>query len=55
MQISDERPTPITPDGWAFSIWGIIFTAQAAALIYLLVRRSPPDTVRPPPIPPPPT
>lgn len=49
VQISDARPTPITPDGWAFSIWGIIFTGQAAAIIYLLIRRLKwqSDTVRP--------
>eukprot|EP00892_Ulva_mutabilis_P010349 jgi/Ulvmu1/7687/UM038_0119.1 len=38
-EISNQRPTPITPEGWTFSIWGIIFSGQAAALIYLLIRR----------------
>ena len=46
VQISDQRPTPITPEGWTFSIWGLIFVGQAAALIYLLIRRSTSDTVR---------
>lgn len=32
--ISSDFPTPLTPAGWAFSIWGIIFTLQGAATIY---------------------
>ena len=29
VQVSDKYPTPLTPPGWAFSIWGLIFTSQA--------------------------
>ena len=32
--ISARHPTPITPSGWAFSIWGIIFLLQGAGVIY---------------------
>ena len=38
MQISGKNPTSATPAGWAFAIWGLIFTGQAAALVYLLIR-----------------
>jgi len=29
-EVSKELPTPITPAGWAFSIWGLIFSLQIA-------------------------
>lgn len=48
--ISDEYFTQITPAGWAFSIWGIIYAFQAGWTIYgwsLVVRFSFPLTVTP--------
>jgi len=35
-ELSDKYGLPITPPGWAFSIWGIIYLWQGAWLIYLL-------------------
>jgi hypothetical protein len=35
LQISDRYPTPLTPPGWTFSIWGLIFTSQAVMLTML--------------------
>lgn len=35
-QLSDLRPTLITPAGYAFSIWGLIYAFLAAFLIYQL-------------------
>jgi len=32
-EISEKYPTVITPSGWAFSIWGIIFTLELLAVI----------------------
>ena len=32
--ISDVYSTQITPAGWAFSIWGVIYTWQALWLLY---------------------
>merc|ERR1719378_1725274 len=32
--ISDEYMTPITPDGWTFSIWGLIFVLQGGGVLY---------------------
>lgn len=28
--VSDDNPTPITPSGYAFLIWGLIYAFQAA-------------------------
>lgn len=33
--ISNKYPTLFTPDGWAFSIWGLIFVALAILGVYL--------------------
>jgi len=33
-EISDRYPTRITPDGWAFAIWGIIYFFNAVFIIY---------------------
>ena len=38
VQISDQNLTPLTPANWAFGIWGIIFTGQLVAVIYLLIQ-----------------
>ena len=38
MQVSDIYPTTITPDVYAFSIWGLIYAAQILSFIVLLVR-----------------
>merc|ERR1712154_240085 len=35
-ELSDKYSLPITPPGWTFSIWGIIYLWQAAWLIYIL-------------------
>lgn len=32
--VSAKFPTPLTPAGWAFSIWGVIFLLQGAATVY---------------------
>ena len=32
--ISDKFPVPVTPAGWAFSVWGIIYTGLIAYTIY---------------------
>jgi len=32
--VSKRFPTPITPAGWAFSIWGIIFLFQGCGVLY---------------------
>ncbi|XP_022065400.2 uncharacterized protein LOC110961910 [Acanthochromis polyacanthus] len=34
--ISDEFVTEITPSGWTFAIWGIIYTFLALVLVYVL-------------------
>ena len=47
-QISDMYYTSITPAGWAFSIWGIIYAWQALWTVYgwsLVIRRSFPLTI----------
>lgn len=36
-RISAEYPTPLTPSGWAFSIWGVIFFLQGAWTVFILV------------------
>jgi len=33
-EVSDLYPTPITPDGITFSIWGIIFLTQGLGVLY---------------------
>jgi hypothetical protein len=33
-EISDNYPTLITPAGYAFSIWGIIYTFLAVFVVY---------------------
>lgn len=33
-EVSKQYKTPITPAGWAFSIWGVIYALQGAAVIY---------------------
>lgn len=32
--VSDAHPLAVTPDGWTFSIWGVIYVWQALWLIY---------------------
>ncbi|HXZ04218.1 MAG TPA: tryptophan-rich sensory protein, partial [Ktedonobacteraceae bacterium] len=32
--ISDRFPVPVTPAGWAFSVWGIIYVGLIAYAIY---------------------
>lgn len=34
-EISDKFPTPLTPAGWAFSIWGLIFLLQGGCYFLL--------------------
>lgn len=38
MQISTKYYTTVTPAGYAFSIWGLIWFTQLAAVIWLLIR-----------------
>jgi hypothetical protein len=33
--VSQKYPTPLTPAGWAFSIWSVIFLFQAIYTIYI--------------------
>lgn len=35
--VSDRNPTILTPSGWAFSIWGIIYTLMALFVLYQLI------------------
>ncbi|MBX0292844.1 hypothetical protein K3G63_20540 [Hymenobacter sp. HSC-4F20] len=48
-QVSYKYPTPLTPAGYAFSIWGLIFLSLAAYAIWQLLpgqRRNPlPDAI----------
>ncbi|MFP5281856.1 MAG: hypothetical protein ACLGIF_00210, partial [Actinomycetes bacterium] len=37
--ISDAYPTPITPAGYAFSIWGLIYAAALVLAVYQLLPR----------------
>ncbi len=41
--VSDVNPTPITPAGWAFSIWSVIFVGVLASAVWqaLPARRGP--------------
>merc|ERR1719329_1142985 len=34
--ISAKWPVPLTPAGWAFSIWGLIFLLQLVGVLYVL-------------------
>ena len=36
-RVSDRFSTPITPAGWAFSIWGLIFFLQAVGVVYAAI------------------
>jgi hypothetical protein len=38
MQVSDKHFTTLTPAGYAFNIWALIWFTQATAAIWLLVR-----------------
>ncbi len=40
--VSDKYKTLITPRGFAFSIWGVIYTLLFATLIYFFVQRADP-------------
>jgi hypothetical protein len=37
--VSKQYQTPLTPAGWAFSIWGVIFALQGAGVIYAALPR----------------
>lgn len=37
-ELSDKYGLPITPPGWTFSIWGIIYLWQSLWLVYMLYR-----------------
>lgn len=39
-EVSKEWPIPITPSGWAFAIWGVIFGLQGFGTIYQLCPRN---------------
>ena len=32
--VSDAAPTPITPAGWAFSVWSVVFVGAAAFAVW---------------------
>lgn len=36
-EVSGKWPVPITPAGWAFSIWGLIFSLQGVGAVYTLL------------------
>eukprot|EP00775_Hariotina_reticulata_P004487 gene4486-biopygen6228 len=36
-EVSRKLHTPLTPSGWAFSIWGLIYMLQGAGVIYAAV------------------
>ncbi|KUG06336.1 tryptophan-rich sensory protein [Solirubrum puertoriconensis] len=36
-QVSAQYPTPLTPSGWAFSIWGLIFLSEAIYAVWQLL------------------
>lgn len=38
VQVSRHYPTPLTPAGYAFSIWGIIFLLQAMWVVSTAMR-----------------
>ncbi len=44
--VSDKYTTLLTPAGFAFSIWGVIYTLVLAALVYLVVKRHDPRVSR---------
>lgn len=49
-EVSDKFYIEITPAGWAFSIWGLIYAWQTAWIIYsltLLCRKSTPEVISP--------
>jgi translocator protein len=39
-QITDERKTAVTPAGYAFSIWGLIYIALAALMVFQALPRN---------------
>ncbi|WP_025729930.1 tryptophan-rich sensory protein [Atopobacter phocae] len=39
-EVSDKYNTMITPSGFAFSIWGVIYTLLFVSLVYLFVKRN---------------
>ncbi len=41
-EVSRKYPTLITPNGFAFSIWGVIYTLLLATLIYFFAQRNDP-------------
>lgn len=42
--VSRKYPNAIVPDGWAFGIWGIIYTLLTAFIVYQAVCRTPAAT-----------
>ena len=42
-EVSDKYKTLITPAGFAFAIWGVIYLFLSATIIYLFFQRSNPD------------
>lgn len=44
--VSSKYQTLLTPNGFAFSIWGVIYTLVFATLIYLFIKRKDPASAR---------
>ncbi|GLC47369.1 hypothetical protein PLESTB_000166000 [Pleodorina starrii] len=36
-EVSARYPTPLTPSGWAFAIWGLIFALEGLGVIYQII------------------
>lgn len=44
--VSSKYQTLLTPNGFAFSIWGVIYTLVFATLIYLFIKRKDPTVAK---------
>lgn len=44
--VSSKYQTLLTPNGFAFSIWGVIYTLVFATLVYLLIKRKDPAVAK---------
>ncbi|GFR50689.1 hypothetical protein Agub_g12941 [Astrephomene gubernaculifera] len=38
-EVSAKYPTPLTPSGWAFAIWGLIFALQGLGVVYQILNK----------------
>lgn len=44
--VSSKYQTLLTPNGFAFSIWGVIYTLVFATLVYLFIKRKGPAVAK---------